>query len=89
MSRANKSIASSGAKLSRRHMLKLGGALAGTLAIPELARAAGPKIRVGYLPLSAGLPLPKQVFAHGFVYNKGAKISKSAGTAIDPMDVLG
>jgi NitT/TauT family transport system substrate-binding protein len=57
VSRANKSIASSGAKLSRRHLLKLGGALAGTLAIPELARAAGPKIRVGYLPLSAGLPL--------------------------------
>ena len=38
--------------------------------------------------MSAGLPLPKQVFAHGFVYNKGAKVSKSAGTAIDPMDVL-
>jgi methionyl-tRNA synthetase len=37
---------------------------------------------------SAGLPLPKQVFAHGFVYNRGAKISKSAGTAIDPMDVF-
>ncbi len=38
--------------------------------------------------MSAGLPLPKAVFAHGFVYNKGAKISKSAGTAIDPMDVF-
>jgi methionyl-tRNA synthetase len=38
--------------------------------------------------MSAGLPLPKQVFAHGFVYNKGAKVSKSAGTAIDPMDVF-
>ncbi len=37
--------------------------------------------------MSAGLPLPRKVFAHGFVYNKGAKISKSAGTAIDPMDV--
>ena len=37
--------------------------------------------------MSAGLPLPGRVFAHGFVYNKGAKISKSAGTAIDPMDV--
>lgn len=37
--------------------------------------------------MSAGLELPKQVFGHGFVYNKGAKISKSAGTAIDPMDV--
>ena len=39
--------------------------------------------------MSAGLPLPKRVFAHGFVYNKGAKISKSAGTAIDPMEVYG
>ncbi|MFO0908610.1 MAG: class I tRNA ligase family protein [Isosphaeraceae bacterium] len=38
--------------------------------------------------MSAGLPLPRSVFAHGFVYNKGAKISKSAGTAIDPMDVF-
>ncbi|WZP00671.1 methionine--tRNA ligase [Isosphaeraceae bacterium EP7] len=37
--------------------------------------------------MSAGLPLPRKVFAHGFVYNKGAKISKSAGTAIDPMQV--
>ncbi len=38
--------------------------------------------------MSAQLPLPRRVFAHGFVYNKGAKISKSAGTAIDPMDVF-
>jgi methionyl-tRNA synthetase len=38
--------------------------------------------------MSAGVPLPKQVFAHGFVYNKGAKISKSAGTALDPMDLF-
>jgi methionyl-tRNA synthetase len=38
--------------------------------------------------MSAGLALPRRVFAHGFVYNKGAKISKSTGTAIDPMDVF-
>jgi methionyl-tRNA synthetase len=38
--------------------------------------------------MSAGLPLPRHVFGHGFVYNKGAKVSKSGGTAIDPMDVL-
>ena len=38
--------------------------------------------------MSAGLPLPRSVFAHGFVHNKGEKISKSAGTALDPMDVF-
>jgi methionyl-tRNA synthetase len=38
--------------------------------------------------MAAGVELPRRVFAHGFVYNKGAKISKSAGTAIDPMDVF-
>ena len=38
--------------------------------------------------MSAGLPLPRQVFAHGFVYNKsGKKESKSAG-ATDPMDYI-
>jgi methionyl-tRNA synthetase len=37
--------------------------------------------------MAAGLPLPKTVFGHGFVYNKGQKISKSGGTAIDPMTV--
>jgi methionyl-tRNA synthetase len=38
--------------------------------------------------MSAGLPLPRRVFGHGFVYNKdGSKISKSTGTAVDPMDV--
>lgn len=37
---------------------------------------------------AAGLEAPRKVFAHGFVYNKGAKVSKSAGTAIDPMDVF-
>lgn len=37
--------------------------------------------------MSAGLPLPRAVFGHGFVLNKGAKIGKSAGNATDPMDV--
>ncbi|MBI1834031.1 MAG: methionine--tRNA ligase [Candidatus Andersenbacteria bacterium] len=35
--------------------------------------------------LSAGLPLPKRVFAHGFFTVDGQKISKSLGNAIDPM----
>jgi methionyl-tRNA synthetase len=38
--------------------------------------------------MSARVALPRSVFAHGFVYNKGAKVSKSAGTAVDPMDVF-
>ncbi|WP_422926897.1 methionine--tRNA ligase [Singulisphaera sp. PoT] len=39
--------------------------------------------------MSASLPLPKQVFGHGFVYNKeGGKVSKSSGTAIDPAEYV-
>ncbi|MDO4254271.1 MAG: methionine--tRNA ligase [Kocuria sp.] len=34
--------------------------------------------------MSAGLPLPHQVFAHGFLYNQGEKMSKSVGNVIDP-----
>jgi len=35
--------------------------------------------------MSAGLPLPKQVFGHGFLLNRGEKMSKSTGNVIDPM----
>ncbi|GLK80975.1 methionine--tRNA ligase [Methylopila turkensis] len=34
--------------------------------------------------MSAGLALPKRVFAHGFVNNRGEKMSKSVGNVIDP-----
>ncbi|MEO1066800.1 MAG: methionine--tRNA ligase [Pseudomonadota bacterium] len=34
--------------------------------------------------MSAGLELPKQVFGHGFVLNKGEKMSKSVGNVLDP-----
>ena len=37
--------------------------------------------------MSAGLELPRQVFAHGFVHNKGVKESKS-GRPTDPMDLV-
>ena len=35
--------------------------------------------------MSAGLPLPKQVFGHGFLLNRGQKESKSLGNVTDPM----
>jgi methionyl-tRNA synthetase len=34
--------------------------------------------------MSAGVPLPKRVFGHGFVFNRGEKMSKSVGNVIDP-----
>lgn len=35
--------------------------------------------------MSAGIELPKQVFGHGFVLNRGEKMSKSVGNVVDPM----
>ena len=34
--------------------------------------------------MSAGVVLPKQVFGHGFLYNRGEKMSKSVGNVVDP-----
>lgn len=34
--------------------------------------------------LAANIPLPKQIFAHGFITVEGQKISKSLGNVIDP-----
>ena len=34
--------------------------------------------------MSAGLPLPKQVFAHGFMLNRGERMSKTTGNTEDP-----
>jgi methionyl-tRNA synthetase len=36
--------------------------------------------------MSAGEPLPKQVFGHGWVYFKGERMSKSLGNIVDPLD---
>ncbi len=36
--------------------------------------------------MSAGLPLPRQVFGHGWVHWKGQKMSKSLGTVVDPLE---
>jgi methionyl-tRNA synthetase len=37
--------------------------------------------------MSAGLALPKQVFGHGFVLNRGEKMSKSVGNVVDPSEM--
>lgn len=34
--------------------------------------------------MSAGIELPRRVFAHGFLFNRGEKMSKSVGNVIDP-----
>ena len=36
--------------------------------------------------MSAGLPLPTQIFGHGWVTFKGEKMSKSLGTVVDPLE---
>ena len=36
--------------------------------------------------MSAGLPVPRQIFGHGWVHFKGEKMSKSLGTAVEPLD---
>jgi len=35
--------------------------------------------------MSAKLPLPKQIFGHGFLLARGEKMSKSLGNVVDPM----
>ncbi len=37
--------------------------------------------------MSAGVALPKQVFAHGFLNVKGEKMSKSVGNVVDPFEL--
>ncbi|MCU0790655.1 MAG: methionine--tRNA ligase [Nitratireductor sp.] len=37
--------------------------------------------------MSAGLPLPKRVYGHGFLFNRGEKMSKSVGNVLDPFAV--
>ena len=37
---------------------------------------------------SAGVELPKRVFAHGFLFNRGEKMSKSVGNVVDPFALI-
>ncbi len=38
--------------------------------------------------MSANLPLPRQVFGHGFLLNRGEKMSKSLGNVTDPIALI-
>ena len=38
--------------------------------------------------MSAKIELPRRVFAHGFVYNRGEKMSKSVGNVVDPIALV-
>jgi methionyl-tRNA synthetase len=38
--------------------------------------------------MSAGLPLPRQVVAHGFLFSRGEKMSKSVGNVVSPADLV-
>ena len=38
--------------------------------------------------MSAGLPLPKRIFGHGFLLTDGEKMSKSVGNVIAPKDLI-
>jgi methionyl-tRNA synthetase len=38
--------------------------------------------------MSAGLPIPKRVFGHGFLFNRGEKMSKSVGNVISPAELV-
>jgi methionyl-tRNA synthetase len=37
--------------------------------------------------MSAGIALPKRVFAHGFLFSRGEKMSKSVGNVVDPFNL--
>jgi methionyl-tRNA synthetase len=37
--------------------------------------------------MSAKLPLPRQVYGHGFLLSRGEKMSKSIGNVVDPMEL--
>jgi methionyl-tRNA synthetase len=38
--------------------------------------------------MSAGIELPKRVFGHGFLFNRGEKMSKSVGNVVDPFTMV-
>jgi methionyl-tRNA synthetase len=39
--------------------------------------------------MSAGLPVPRQIVVHGFLFNRGEKMSKSVGNVVGPKEMVG
>ncbi len=39
--------------------------------------------------MSAGVELPRRVYGHGFLFNRGEKMSKSIGNVVSPFDLIG
>jgi methionyl-tRNA synthetase len=38
--------------------------------------------------MSAGIELPRRIFSHGFLFNRGEKMSKSVGNVVDPFALV-
>jgi methionyl-tRNA synthetase len=38
--------------------------------------------------MSAGIDLPRRIFGHGFLFNRGEKMSKSLGNVVDPFTLI-
>ena len=38
--------------------------------------------------MSAGVEVPQRIFSHGFLFNRGEKMSKSVGNVIDPFELV-
>src|SRR4026208_2408815 len=38
--------------------------------------------------MSAGIAVPKRIFSHGFLFNRGEKMSKSVGNGIEPIALV-
>ena len=39
--------------------------------------------------MSAGIAVPRRIFSHGFLFNRGEKMSKSVGNVVDPFSMAG
>ena len=70
------------AALSRRKLVQAGGAalMIGTLGAPVVRAQSGPKIRIGYWPIAAGLPFYTAI-ERGFF--------KEAGLDVEPLRFAG